>query len=85
MNVTHSNLWALGDKSGNPGLMSLASGDDLPFDDDDDDEDEDENEEEGQENSKGKEKGAEHDNWERILGIHAFDTKPAGASTPTKN
>lgn len=89
MNVTHSNLWAFGDSDGAQKLFSMSEGDD---DDDIPEEDEIEEEEDDDEAKAGKanKPSGEHDNWEKLLGIHAYTgeeghnklaTPPA---TPTK-
>jgi hypothetical protein len=85
MNVTHSNLWAFGDNAGAQKLFSMSEGDDE--DDEDDDDIPEEEEEDDQEARKPKPTG-EHDNWEKLLGIHAFTgeeaDKRAPPTTPTK-
>jgi hypothetical protein len=86
MNVTHSNLWAFGDNAGAQKLFSMSEGDD-----EDDDIPEDEEEEEVDDDDKEARKPkptGEHDNWEKLLGIHAFTgeetDKRAPPTTPTK-
>ena len=89
MNVTHSNLWAFGDSAGAQKLFSMSEGDD----DDDDNPEEDEIEEEEDDDeakaAKANKPSGEHDNWEKLLGIHAYTgeeghNKLATPATPTK-
>jgi hypothetical protein len=86
MNVTHSNLWAFGDNAAPGAAQKLFSMSDADDDDDDGLDDEEEEELEEEEGKAGKAQVKGHDNWEKLLGIHAFggedntnaNTKPQG-------